>query len=93
MGFHCPEHGCEELESCEQLDGARAFRLTAALKLCATINAKGTGCLVTSEEVTFRAKDVGYELRFKWPQPIDESRATKSFSKKDRVLTVLAPVL
>ena len=46
-----------------------------------------------SRTLTFRAKSENYELVLEWPQPIDPARATKSFGKKTRKLTVLAPVL
>ena len=49
--------------------------------------------VMLSKTMPFRAKEVGYELMYRWPQPIDETRATKSFSKKDRELTVVAPLL
>eukprot|EP00964_Phaeocystis_antarctica_P098498 scaffold64518_cov48-Phaeocystis_antarctica.AAC.1 len=89
--YTVPQFTFEVLECCEQLGGARAYRLTADLKLCATT--QGTGCKVASDMLTFRAKEVGYELMYKWPEPIDETRATKSFSKRDRALTVVAPLL
>jgi len=89
--YAVPQFTFEELECCEQLGGAKAFRLTADLKLCATT--KGTGTEVASDMLTFRAKEVGYELMFKWPQPIDEKRATKKFNKLNRELTVVAPLL
>ena len=89
--YTVPQFTFEELEGCDQLGGAKAFRLTADLKRCATT--RGTGIKVASDMLTFRAKEVGYELMYKWPQPIDEKRATTKFSKMNRELTVLAPVL
>ena len=89
--YTVPQFTFEELEGCDQLDGAKAFRLTADLKRCATT--RGTGIKVASDMLTFRAKEVGYELMYKWPQPIDEKRATTKFSKMNRELTVVAPLL
>ena len=89
--YTVPQFTFEELECCEQLGGDKAFRLRADLKRCLTT--KGTGIKVASDMLTFRAKEVGYELMYKWPQPIDETRATKSFSKLNRELTVVAPLL
>ena len=89
--YTVPHFTFEELESCEQLGGDRAYRLRADLKRCLTT--KGTGIKVAPDMLTFRAKEVGYELMYRWPQPIDETRATTKFSKKDRELTVVAPLL
>ena len=89
--YTVPQFTFEELEGCDQLGGAKAFRLTADLKRCATT--RGTGIKVASDMLTFRAKEVGYELMYKWPQPIDEKRATTKFSKMNRELTVVAPLL
>ena len=89
--YTVPQFTFEELECCEQLGGDRAYRLRADLKRCLTT--KGTGIKVAPDMLTFRAKEVGYELMYRWPQPIDETRATTKFSKKDRELTVVAPLL
>ena len=89
--YTVPQFTFEELEGCDQLGGAKAFRLTVDLKRCATT--RGTGIKVASDMLTFRAKEVGYELMYKWPQPIDEKRATTKFSKMNRELTVVAPLL
>ena len=86
-----PQFTFEELECCEQLGGDKAFRLIVDLQRCLTT--KGTGIKVAPDMLTFRAKEVGYEIMYKWPQRIDETRAIKSFSKKDRKLTVVAPLL
>ena len=83
--YTVPQFTFEELEGCDQLGGAKAFRLTADLKRCATT--RGTGIKVASDMLTFRAKEVGYELMYKWPQPIDEKRATTKFSRMNRELT------
>ena len=92
-GYTCPSYTLETLEACEKLGGARAFRLVAELRKCSSVNQPGTGLSVTATSLTFRAKSAQYQLQLQWPQPIDESRAQKSFGKKTRQLTVLAPVL
>ena len=89
--YTVPQFTFEELECCEQLGGDRAYRLRADLKRCLTT--KGTGIKVAPDMLTFRAKEVGYEIMYKWPQRIDETRAITKFSKKDRKLTVVALLL
>ena len=39
--------------SAAQLGGAKAFRLTANLKLCSSVNQKGTGLTLTTRTLTF----------------------------------------
>ena len=89
--YTVPQFTFEELECCEQLGGDKAFRLIVDLQRCLTT--KGTGIKVAPDMLTFRAKEVGYEIMYKWPQRIDETRAITKFSKKDRKLTVVAPLL
>ena len=92
--FAVPEYTLETLDADNKyFDGEEAYRVVAELKLCTSVNEKGTGMKVTSSELTFRSKVAQYELKLQWPRAVDATRATKQFNKKTRRLTVVAPLL